>query len=131
MNKTCVLIHRGVPVYLYVRGISAQSRYSVLEAGKVVDRRVYLKTRYALFRWPEGRKEICVVAPLRDVRLGRTLSQRDLAERAGVAPKTVVDLELGRNEPRLRTMRLIAQALGVEVAEIDEFRQALEEKAAA
>jgi transcriptional regulator with XRE-family HTH domain len=71
------------------------------------------------------------VAPLRDVRLGRTLSQRDLAERAGVAPKTVVDLELGRNEPRLRTMRLIAQALGVEVAEIDEFRQALEEKAAA
>ncbi len=68
---------------------------------------------------------------LREVRLRQTLSQRDLAEKAGVAPKTIVDLELGRNEPRLRTMRLIAQALGVEVAEIDEFRQALEEKVAA
>lgn len=71
------------------------------------------------------------MAALRDVRLGRALSQRDLAKKAGVAPKTIVDLELGRNEPRLRTMRLIAQALDVEVAEIDEFRQALEVKAAA
>lgn len=71
------------------------------------------------------------MAPLRDIRLGRALSQRDLAEKAGVAPKTIVDLELGRNEPRLRTMRLIAQALSVEVAEIDEFRQALEVKVAA
>lgn len=71
------------------------------------------------------------MATLREVRLGRTLSQRDLAAKAGVAPKTIVDLELGRNEPRLRTMRLIAQALGVEVAEIDEFQQALEVKAAA
>ncbi|MFT4037631.1 MAG: helix-turn-helix transcriptional regulator [Thermomicrobiales bacterium] len=68
------------------------------------------------------------VAPLRDVRLGRAVSQRDLAKKAGVAPKTIVDLELGRNEPRLRTMRLIAQALGVEVSEIDEFQQALEKK---
>jgi len=72
-----------------------------------------------------------VMKSLREVRLRQTLSQRDLAEKAGVAPKTIVDLELGRNEPRLRTMRLIAQALGVEVAEIDEFRQALEEKVAA
>lgn len=68
---------------------------------------------------------------LREARLRQTLSQRDLAEKAGVAPKTIVDLELGRNEPRLRTMRLIAQALGIEAAEIDEFRQALEEKVAA
>lgn len=71
------------------------------------------------------------MAALRDIRLGRALSQRDLAKKAGVAPKTIVDLELGRNEPRLRTMRLIAQALDVAVAEVDEFRQALEEKAAA
>jgi transcriptional regulator with XRE-family HTH domain len=71
------------------------------------------------------------VASLRAVRLGQALSQRDLAAKAGVAPKTVVDLELGRNEPRLRTMRLIAQALGVEVGDVDEFRQALEVKVAA
>lgn len=68
---------------------------------------------------------------LRDLRLARALSQRDLAARAGVAPKTVVDLELGRQEPRLRTIRRLAGALGVEPAEVDEFRQAIEEKAAA
>jgi transcriptional regulator with XRE-family HTH domain len=75
--------------------------------------------------------EAIIVTSLRDVRLGTALSQRDLAEKAGVAPKTIVDLELGRNEPRLRTMRLVAQALGVEVTEIDEFRRALEVKVAA
>lgn len=71
------------------------------------------------------------MASLREIRLRQVISQRDLAEKAGVAPKTIVDLELGRNEPRLRTMRLIAQALGVEVGEVDEFRQALEVKVAA
>lgn len=68
---------------------------------------------------------------LRDLRLARALSQRDLAARAGVAPKTVVDLEMGRQEPRLRTIRRLAAALGVEPAEVDEFRRAIEEKAAA
>lgn len=68
---------------------------------------------------------------LRDTRLRQALSQRDLATKAGVAPKTIVDLELGRQEPRLRTIRRIAEALGVEVDQIDEFRQALEEKVAA
>jgi transcriptional regulator with XRE-family HTH domain len=68
---------------------------------------------------------------LRDTRLRLALSQRDLATKAGVAPKTIVDLELGRQEPRLRTIRRIAEALGVEVDQIDEFRQALEEKVAA
>ena len=71
------------------------------------------------------------MATLREARLARTLSQRDLAECAGVTQKTIVDLELGRQEPRLRTIRLIAAALGVEPAEVDEFRRAIEEKAAA
>lgn len=68
---------------------------------------------------------------LRDLRLARALSQRDLAARAGVAPKTVVDLEMKRQEPRLRTIRRLAAALGVEPADVDEFRQAIEAKAAA
>ena len=71
------------------------------------------------------------VASLRELRLARVLSQRDLAEKAGVTAKTVVDLELGRQEPRLRTIRAIAGALGVEPSEVDEFRRAIEEKAAA
>lgn len=68
---------------------------------------------------------------LREARLQQALSQRDLAQKAGVAPKTIVDLELGRQEPRLRTIRRLAEALEVEVQQIDEFRQALEVKVAA
>jgi transcriptional regulator with XRE-family HTH domain len=71
------------------------------------------------------------MASLRDIRLSRAFSQRDLAEKAGIAPKTIVDLEQGRQEPRLRTIRRLAEALGVEPLEIDEFRQAIEEKVAA
>ena len=58
-------------------------------------------------------------------------SQRDLAREAGVTQKTIVDLELGRQEPQLRTMRRLAGALGVNVIDVDEFRQAIEEKVAA
>lgn len=68
---------------------------------------------------------------LRELRLERLLSQRDLAELAGVTQKTVVDLELGRNEPRLITIRKIASALQVPPTEIEEFRRAIEAKAAA
>jgi transcriptional regulator with XRE-family HTH domain len=71
------------------------------------------------------------MATLRELRLSLALSQRDLARKAGVAPKTIVDLELGRQEPRLLTMRRLAEALGVEPLEIEEFRRAIEEKAAA
>jgi DNA-binding XRE family transcriptional regulator len=59
------------------------------------------------------------------------LSQRDLAAEARVAPKTIVDLEFGRVEPHLQTMRKLAAALGVEPLEVDEFRQAIEVKVAA
>jgi transcriptional regulator with XRE-family HTH domain len=68
------------------------------------------------------------VAQLRELRLGKMLSQRDLAREAGVTQKTIVDVELGRVEPHLRTMRKLAVALGVEPLEVDEFRQAIEEK---
>jgi transcriptional regulator with XRE-family HTH domain len=68
---------------------------------------------------------------LREVRLRRLLTQRELARLAGVTHKTVVDLELGRVEPRLATMRKLAAALGVEPLEVDEFSRAIEAKAAA
>ena len=60
---------------------------------------------------------------LRELRLGRLWTQRELARAAGVAHKTVVDLELGRVEPQLKTMRKLAAALGVEPGEVDEFRE--------
>jgi transcriptional regulator with XRE-family HTH domain len=59
------------------------------------------------------------------------LSQRALAKQAGVALKTVIDLELGRTQPHFGTMRKLSEALGVEPTAIDEFRQVLEEKVAA
>ncbi len=68
---------------------------------------------------------------LRELRLARALSQRDLAAEAGVTQKTVLNLELGRKEPLLQTIRKLSAALGVEPAEVDEFRRAIEEKAAA
>jgi transcriptional regulator with XRE-family HTH domain len=71
------------------------------------------------------------VPSLREIRLNRMWSQRDLAQQARVAQKTIVDLELRRNEPRLLTMRKLAAALGVEPLEVDEFRKAIAEKVAA
>ena len=58
---------------------------------------------------------------LREARLGKFLSIRDLAQRAGVAPRTIVEAEAGRRVPYFVTARKIAEALGVEPGEIDEF----------
>ena len=63
---------------------------------------------------------------LREVRIRRVLSVRELARLAGVAQRTVVEAEAGRQVPHPRTMRKLAGALGVEPTEIDEFRAAIE-----
>jgi DNA-binding XRE family transcriptional regulator len=55
-------------------------------------------------------------------------SQRDLAREAGVTQKTIVDLELGRVEPHLKTMRKLAAALGIEPLEVEEFQKAIAKK---
>jgi transcriptional regulator with XRE-family HTH domain len=71
---------------------------------------------------------------LRDWRIRRLWSQRELAQRAGVAEKTILNIETGQHLPRLLTMRRIADALGVPWEDIAEFRSSvagLEEKAAA
>ena len=63
---------------------------------------------------------------LREVRIRRLLSIRALAEAAGVATRTIVQTEAGRQSPRLVTMRRLADALGVAPEEVDEFRAAIE-----
>lgn len=68
---------------------------------------------------------------LREARVAQLMSQRELAAKAGVALKTIVDIELGRVSPRFATMRRLCAALGKEPTEIEEFREAIEEKAAA
>ena len=59
---------------------------------------------------------------LKALRLQRMLSQRELAERAGVAHATIVRLEAGA-EAQYGTARKLAQALGVEPRELAEEAQ--------
>ena len=48
----------------------------------------------------------------------RGLSQRDLAERAGVVYPLVARLELGQTDPRLSTLHRLAEALGIDVVDL-------------
>jgi transcriptional regulator with XRE-family HTH domain len=57
---------------------------------------------------------------LRALREARFLSHRDLAKRANVSPTTVLNLEAGRVEAQRRTVRKLAEALGVDPAELVE-----------
>ena len=55
---------------------------------------------------------------LKELRLLKSFSIRDLAIAAGVSPTSVQSLEAGKRAT-LRTKRLIASALGVEPASIN------------
>jgi DNA-binding XRE family transcriptional regulator len=75
-----------------------------------------------------------MVATLQAHRINRLWSQAELAQRAGVSRRTIVNIETGKRPPRLVTMRQIADALDIDWTEVDEFRQVvkdLEEKVAA
>jgi transcriptional regulator with XRE-family HTH domain len=54
---------------------------------------------------------------LRQLRIERALSQRDLCERSGVTQTTIVNAEKGK-ETRVSTLRKLAHALGVEPREL-------------
>ena len=64
--------------------------------------------------------------PLATLRRRQLLTQRALAEKAGVTQATRVALENGRATPRIQTMEKIATALGVHPMEIAEFNRAIE-----
>jgi DNA-binding XRE family transcriptional regulator len=66
------------------------------------------------------------MATLRNLRRRQLLSQRDLAQKAGVTASTVYLIETGRTEPRLKIMRQLCEALNVHPMEVDEFRSVLE-----
>jgi transcriptional regulator with XRE-family HTH domain len=55
---------------------------------------------------------------LRAWRAARGLSQRALAEKAGVGAVLVARLELGQTDPRLTTLRRLAEALKLTVGEL-------------
>ena len=52
------------------------------------------------------------------------MTSRELAERAGCSPVTIWRIEAGRaTAPQVKTMRRIADALGVQPGEIAEFTE--------
>lgn len=57
---------------------------------------------------------------IRQARRRAGLSQEELAKTSGVSPATVAQVELGHRQPQGRTLRKLAAALGVEVAELVE-----------
>jgi len=61
------------------------------------------------------------VETLREFRRQKGWSQKDLADESGVGQDTISGIEKGRHEPRPSTLRKLADALEVEVA--DFFRE--------
>jgi transcriptional regulator with XRE-family HTH domain len=59
-----------------------------------------------------------IAETLKQWRAVRGLSQRALAERAGVGYVIIARLELGQTDPRLSTLRRLAEALNVTVGEL-------------
>lgn len=57
-------------------------------------------------------------ARLRRLRQDRALSLRELGEMTGVAFDTINKLELGKREAQPRTIRKLAEALGIEPKEL-------------
>ena len=55
---------------------------------------------------------------LRQLRRERALSQQDLERMTGVAQATMSNLEAGKRPARPRTIRLLAEALGVPPREL-------------
>jgi transcriptional regulator with XRE-family HTH domain len=89
------------------------ARRAALEAG----RRTVAERHYA--------GAACLAA----LRLRRGWSQRMLAEKAGLQQPHIARLESGRNDPSLATMRRLAQALGVTLAEMVQALDAQERSA--
>ena len=58
---------------------------------------------------------------VKEIRRRKGWSQKDLANESGVGQDTISGIESGRHEPRPSTLRKLADALGVEVA--DFFRE--------
>ena len=51
---------------------------------------------------------------LKKVRTRRLLTQQELAEKAGMSPSTIVNIERDQAEPHFRTIRKLAKVLDVD-----------------
>jgi transcriptional regulator with XRE-family HTH domain len=57
-------------------------------------------------------------ARLRQLRVERALSQEDLERMTGIAASTISNLERGKRSAQHRTLRRLAEALGVKPREL-------------
>ena len=55
---------------------------------------------------------------LRELRRRQALSQRELAEKAGLSERTIKAIEGGAENPHPKTIRALAEALGVQPWEL-------------
>ncbi|MDP9475951.1 MAG: helix-turn-helix transcriptional regulator [Actinomycetota bacterium] len=67
---------------------------------------------------------------MRQLRLERGMTQKELAVLLGVTHRTIAGAELGYWRPRPRTMKAIADALGVQIVDVREFAAAIQDEAA-
>lgn len=62
-----------------------------------------------------------VLERIRDLRLARGWSQEKLAEEAGLSRDAISRIERGDREPRLETLKLIAEALDLKLSKLLDF----------
>ena len=60
---------------------------------------------------------------LRELRISQRITQSELAELAGITHVTVSHIECNTHPPTIDTMLKVSKALGVELIDIDEFKQ--------
>ena len=63
---------------------------------------------------------------LRELRVRRLLSTRELARKAGVSTSTIHTIETGKTVPRLSIVKKLSEALEAAPDDVDEFREAIE-----
>lgn len=62
---------------------------------------------------------------LKRARIARLMTVRGLAAAAGVSTHTVHEVETGKRSPRFGTIKRLSAALGVDPADVVEFRAVL------
>lgn len=64
---------------------------------------------------------------VRSLRNGQGLSQQDLAERTGLSPSWLAEVESGKHDPTWADMRRLAEGLEVSLEKLSELTEELEE----
>lgn len=83
-------------------------------------RRVRRRGRVKVLRRPDGKRvrAYAIGQAVRELRHKAGLRQEDLAKKAGIARPNIARIERGAHEPSTRTLRRVAEALGVPLARL-------------